>query len=345
VARRDSANALTLYTIFTTPDSEADNIAQANISSNFNRVYEAVGTATNSIPPVVTWHDYEIWHGPVGARYDRIFPVTAVDKGGRVYAFWTDGNHILYKADATGTSWNSSTVPSQIMNPAGVNTTIMPWTDAGSSGRVDLVFYGAHGGAGLQTNPQDDANNIWDVYFAQTVDGGANWTVSQASDHDIHKGPICIDGLGCNLSNPMRDRTLLDFFQVSIDPTNGAADIAYADDSAAPGNSVMYFTRQCTGAPAITGLSRPVTDCVAPPPPPTPPKGTTCPGPQILDFAGDAPNNYPLGDGNNMKNLDILSAFFGTPDSTHLRVTLTLRPGKQHRTRDHLPRWDVGRVH
>src|SRR5205814_952467 len=94
---------------------------------------------------------------------------------------------------------------------------------------------------------------------------GRSFTVSKASDHVIHNGPLCIDGLGCNLSNPPRDRTLLDFFQVSIDPTNGAADVTFADDHAAPGTAVVYFTRQCTGTSATTGSAL-VNDCVAPAP-------------------------------------------------------------------------------
>ena len=103
--------------------------------------------------------------------------------------------------------------------------------------------------------------------------------MTTASDHAIHKGPICIDGLACNLSNPQRDRTLLDFFQVSIDPTNGAADIAYADDHATPGTAVLYFTRQCTGSSATTGAAL-VNDCVVPPPPvPLPP----CDPPPLVD--------------------------------------------------------------
>ena len=326
VARRDSAGKLTLYSIFQTSEDATTN---ASGTTSLNRVYEAVGTITSdTAPPVVSWANYEIYHGAPGVRLNRIFPVTVVDKAGAVYAFWTDGNHIFYKADptGTGTTWNPLAAPGQIANPTGVVTTIMPWADAGSGGRVDVVFYGATTGAGVQPNPQDDPNNVWNVYFAQTIDGALSWTVSQASDHVIHRGPICIDGLNCNSPPALtaRDRTLLDFFQVSIDPTNGAADIAYADDHAAPGSSVMYFTRQCTGDPAITGLTVKLADCKVPPPPPTPPKGTTCPGPQVLDFSGDAPNNYPAGDGANMKNLDILNAFFGTPDSTHLRVTLTL---------------------
>src|SRR5205823_10296257 len=209
--------------------------------------------------------------------------------------------------------------------PTGVNTAIMPWASAGAGGIADVVFYGAAGGSGAQPNPQDDPNNAWNVYMAQTIDGGSTWGVFKASDHTIHTGPICIDGLGCNLSDPQRDRTLLDFFQVSIDPTNGAADIAYADDHAAPGNAVLYFTRQCTGASATTGAAL-VNDCVPPPPPVSPPQGSTCPGPQILDFVNDAPNNYPGGSGQNMDNLDILNASFAsTPGSTNIDATLTLK--------------------
>ena len=200
----------------------------------------------------------------------------------------------------------------------------MPWAQAGAPGIVDVVFYGASGGSGAQPNPQDDPNNSWNAYFAQTTNGGGSFTVTSASDHVIHKGPLCIDGLGCNLSNPMRDRTLLDFFQVSVDPTNGAADIAYADDHSAPGTAVVYFTRQCTGSSATTGSAL-VNDCVAPAAVPPPPQGSTCPGPQVLDFVGDAPNNYPGGDGNNIDNLDVVNAFFGTPSSSSLQVTLTIK--------------------
>jgi uncharacterized repeat protein (TIGR01451 family) len=324
VARRDPVtHTLTLYSIFETADSAQDNIQQGvNLTANYNRVYEAVGTVTDTLggtPAAIVWRNYEIYHGPKGANYGKLFPITAVDGGGRVYAFWSDGKHILSKTDATGTGWNPSTAPGQIPNPAGVKTVIMPWAQGGKSDIADLVFYGAQNGA---DGNNDDTKNDWNVYMAQTGDGGSTWGVFQASDHIIHHGGICISGLGCDLFGG--DRTLLDFFQVSIDPTNGAADIAYADDHASPGSAVLYFTRQCTGTSATTGNAL-TNDCVAPPPPPTPPKGTTCPGPQVVDFLGDAPNNLPGGDGQNMDNLDIKNAFFGTPDSSQLQVTMTVK--------------------
>src|SRR5438094_745264 len=224
VARR-TASGLTLYSIFETPDSPADNTAQALAgTANYNRVYEAVGTVTaDTAPPVISWRNYEIYHGPLGARYDRIFPVTAVENAGRVYAFWSDGNHIDYKVDATGTGWRPSKAPSRITNPSRVNTAIIPCAQAG-----------------------------------------------------------------------------------------------------APGTAVVYFTRQCTGTSATTGSAL-VNDCVAPAPVPPPPQGTTCPGPQVVDYVGDAPNNYPGGDGSNIDNLDVVNAFFGTPSSSDVQVTLTIK--------------------
>jgi hypothetical protein len=333
VAYRPKGGALTLYSIFETPDSAADNVQQGiDGTANYNRVYEAVGTVTDSpagTPAAIVWNDYEIYHGPIGDNYGRLFPVTAVDGDGKVYAFFSDGNHVLYKSDATGTGWNPATAPGQIPNPTftdgtgshTVNTAIMPWAATGKGGSVDVVFYGAYGGSGAQPNPQDDVANVWNTFMAQTIDGGSSWGVFKASDHNVHQGDICIHGLNCDLFGG--DRTLLDFMQVSIDPTNGAADIAYADDSGAPGNSVVYFTRQCTGTSATTGTAL-VNDCKPPVQPPPPPQGNSCPGPQILDFVNDAPNNYPAGMGQNMDNLDIESVSF-TDDSAEIKITMTIK--------------------
>jgi hypothetical protein len=317
VARRDALGQLTLYSIFTTPDSQADNVGGAG---GENRVYEAVGTVTDSpagTPQTINWRNYEIWHGPVGARYDRIFPVTAVDNAGHVYAIFTDGKNTLFKSDANGTGWNPATPPTVIPNPVGVNTTVFPWAAAGANGIVDVVFYGANGGA---AGDNTDPNALWNVYMAQTIDGGSSWTLSQASDHQIHKGIICTGGTTCSTS----DRVLLDFFQVSIDPTNGAADIAYTDDHASPGNPVLYFTRQCTGASATTGLAL-TNDCMVPPPPPPPPPGNPCPGPQIEDFTNDAPNSVPAGDGSNVDGLDIENVTYSSGGAGMLKITLTAK--------------------
>jgi len=45
----------------------------------------------------------------------------------------------------------------------------------------------------------------------------------------------------------------------------------------------------------------------------------------VVDYVGDAPNNYPGGDGSNIDNLDVVNAFFGTPSSSDLQVTMTIK--------------------
>ena len=53
--------------------------------------------------------------------------------------------------------------------------------------------------------------------------------------------------------------------------------------------------------------------------------GTTCPGPQVVDPADDAPNDYPAGDGSNLDNLDVTSIVYSSPDANTLRVVMTLK--------------------
>src|SRR5205823_14864648 len=80
----------------------------------------------------------------------------------------------------------------------------------------------------------------WNVFVAETVNGHAItpvFTLSQATDHSNHTGQISTGGL---LGSS--DRSLADFFQIAIDPTNHLVNIAYADNHAGP--SVTYFTRQ-----------------------------------------------------------------------------------------------------
>lgn len=91
------------------------------------------------------------------------------------------------------------------------------------------------------------------------------------------------------------------------------------------------------GTPNVTNIMVDVdgktapTHLTTPNPVPPPPAdtgnngGTTCPGPQIVDATGDAPNSYPGGDGSNMDNLDIVKASFASPDATTLRVTLAIK--------------------
>jgi hypothetical protein len=136
----------------------------------------------------------------------------------------------------------------------------MPWVSAGDNGRVEIVYYGTTGTEDPTTSPNDQ----WNVFFAQSLNAADRepvFTVSQASDHITHKGPICNVGILCGSGT----RQLLDFFQVAIGP-DGLANIAYADTGATNGAPHVSYARQ-NGGPL--GLANPsnVTCLPAPPNP------------------------------------------------------------------------------
>src|SRR5204862_7221100 len=86
------------------------------------------------------------------------------------------------------------------------------------------------------------------VYVAEAANCHATkpaFTLSQATEHINHPGQISAGGL---LGSA--DRSLADFFQISIDPTTHLINIAYADNHA--GTSVTYFTRQKKAASGIS---------------------------------------------------------------------------------------------
>lgn len=71
------------------------------------------------------------------------------------------------------------------------------------------------------------------VYVAEAVNGhdtSPAFTQSVATDHVIHSGTISTGGLTGNA-----DRSLGDFFQIAIDPTNHQVNIAFDDDHVTPG--------------------------------------------------------------------------------------------------------------
>jgi hypothetical protein len=93
------------------------------------------------------------------------------------------------------------------------------------------------------------SNLHWNVMFAQSLNANARepvFTLSQASDHITHFGPICNLGLLCSSGT----RVLLDFFEVAIGP-DGLANIAYADTGNANSPSHVSYARQTSGPLAL----------------------------------------------------------------------------------------------
>ena len=135
--------------------------------------------------------------------------------------------------------------------------------------------------------------------------------------------------LGSNAATGARD-----FFDIG----GANADTAPTCNGPAPDNCshLGWDYTSGWGAPDVTKLMQDADGRTAPvkvttpnpPPAPAPltgPTGTSCPGPQIVDATGDAPNNYPSGDGSNMDGLDIVSSTLSMPNASTLRVTMAIK--------------------
>ena len=324
-----------LYAVFAGPSSVADNAAANTPGATWNHndtIY--VG---KSVDGGKTWTDSVAYTSTVNGReLNLLFPVVTVDKAGTVYAAWSDQLHVQYTwSKDGGRTWaparqvnrdNPAQVgTSTLTAPTPGNADVFPWIAAGGAGRLDVVWYhGSGGAAGSESKYRDpgDPNTSWTVASAQIFGAdGAKPTVSSYSDAVtpvIHKGDICQNGINCDVLGG--DRTLLDFFEVSLD-TAGRANIAFASDAGSPGTSSVGYVRQNTGASAwdgskIAGFAWS---------PYTPPQGTSCPGPQILDASGDAPGSVQTNPtGGNDDSADITGIGWSSAAGAPVKVTMKL---------------------
>ena len=212
------------------------------------------------------------------------FVVKVADDGtpnGTVYVAYSD-DHDIYLRHSTdkGVTWSA---PVRVSNGAETKTSVFPWIETGPTpGSVGVVWYGTTAAA------NDDSAN-WNVFYAQSFNATADsptFRQAKISDHFIHGSNISEGG---TLGNA--NRNLLDYFQVSFDPT-GAAVVAYTDDHN-DFDGHTYITRQIAG-PRITGEGK----TNVPDPGPTPaaqagpyPLATdpaiNDPGAQVTDFPQD----------------------------------------------------------
>ncbi len=260
VDRSSTGSHGNLYQIFVGPDSPADNTrtqcAVATAPGCFNAVYVGVASGVSLTSHTLSFTVYKIFSCGAGSNcpselgLGNLFPALAVDNFGNVYAVWSDNTDIYYSYSTThGTSWSPAIKVTQNTSQAGMSN-VFPWVAADANGHVAIAWYGADQAGNSNKVP---LTTKWNVYVAETVNGHASaplFTLSQATDHPNHTGQISTGGL---LGSS--DRSLADFFQIAIDPTNHLINIAYADNHA--GTSVTYFTRQ---KKATGGICRRV-DC------------------------------------------------------------------------------------
>ena len=182
----------------------------------------------------------------------NLFASLSVDRRGHLYQAWADNDgHHSYLSVSTdhGANWRQFTI-----DTPGIHNYLMPWSVAGDDGRVAAVYYGTSDGGHDAAGDPGTAAALWHVYAVFSTDATSahpHFSPVQVDEHPMHRGPICNNGLNCELQVPAGDRSLADFFQVSIDP-DGRVYVVYNDSGdlgqvTGFGKSYVAVARQRTG--------------------------------------------------------------------------------------------------
>ena len=195
---------------------------QKATTATFNNIFVSRSTDLGK-----SWTANQVFSAPLFTALNNVFPSLAVDPAnGTLYAVWSDAHTVsLSRSSDQGTTWSRALVVSS----APAATAVFPWV-AALNGTVDVVFYGTN------ASSKDDPGAVWNVYLAQSTNGGASFQQAQVTAHPNHVGVICTNGTGCARGT----RNLLDLFEVTIDPVSGRTGIIYTDDT---------LTKQANGSP------------------------------------------------------------------------------------------------
>jgi len=174
-------------------------------------------------------------------------PSVAVAADNTVYLGWHGGNGhpMVAVSHDHGATWTNT---ADVGTAAGIQNVAFPAMVAGDGNRAALAFLGTPTGG----NAQDTANfkGVWHLYIAHTFDGGATWTLVDATPTDpVQRGSICLGGTTCG-----NDRNLLDFIDATVDK-QGRVLVGYADGcvgacvNAGPNSFTAFgsIARQATG--------------------------------------------------------------------------------------------------
>jgi hypothetical protein len=192
---------------------------------------------------------------------NSLFPWGTIDRGGNVYIVFnstrgTDGTrfhqYYTYSKDK-GAHWSK---PIKLDKLAlGKGSSVYATGAGGAPGVLDVAWYQTDNG-----KPSDDTST-WTVHFAQVV--GATTRHPKVTEQALttisnHHGGICLFGILCGVAPGSSDRSLLDFFEVAINPKTGRAGIAYADNNRlgvdSKGNKLgeVVYAAQTKGRSALT---------------------------------------------------------------------------------------------
>ena len=197
-----------VYAIYTAGEPSV----QKGSSAAFNNVF-----VSRSSDGGKTWTAALVAHRPLFTDLSNVFPALAVDPvNGHLAAVWSDAHQVFFSVSTNqGATWSAPVA----VNTAPAATAIFPWV-AARGGKIDVVYYATTAAS------KNDPAAVWNVYLAQTTDGGATFTQSLVSNSSNHTGVVCTSGTACAPGT----RNLLDLFEVAIN-SDGRAGVIYTDDT------------------------------------------------------------------------------------------------------------------
>ncbi len=200
---------------------------------------DGVGGLAVSFDNGVTWTVRHVASATVSTQPSASFqdPAVAVDTTGRVYYIISNGDKdaAVATSDDYGATWQNL---SEVSSVYGIQNVRYPAATAGDAGRAAVSFYGTI----TPSTPvgADDPNfrGVWHLFVASTFDGGAHWTITDATPNaPMQRGCIWAHG-GANIC-----RNLLDFFDMTVDKF-GRVEVGYVNGCEG-GN--------CVQAPIVSG--------------------------------------------------------------------------------------------
>ena len=165
----------------------------------------------------------------------RVIPfwsgAAAVDAAGRIYVVYHERHHAyLVSSRDGGDHW---TKPAQVDREPAL-AAAYPSIGAGKSGRIAITWFGSD-----RRGAVDDAKAMgaagdpkgaqWRVFVTRSRDGGKH-LVQRAASRVIHRGVVCVNGVGCGVND---SRALLDLTATAVDPATGISSSAHNVDPGA----------------------------------------------------------------------------------------------------------------
>lgn len=199
-----------------------------------------------------------------------LFPWGFLDPAGNVYVVFnsnrgnvgTDKFHTYYAYSTDkGAHW-SAPIKVDDLPLSGPGSTVYNTGAAVSPGVIDLAWYQSDNGV-----PSSD-KSVFTPHFAQVVAANTDspTITSQAlSTLPNHRGGICLQGILCGVGPGSSDRSLLDFFELAVNPQTHLAAIAYADNARLPAQN-----GKVTGEVVYARQTRDFKPAAGPTPTPTP---------------------------------------------------------------------------